>query len=100
MAANMEKLLNSERFKKLVRTRWTVSITLLVMLFIVYYGYILVVAEGKDFLAQKIGVHTNYGIIFGVGAIVGAWILTLVYVVWANKIYDAEVKAIKDEFLN
>ena len=100
MAANMEKLLNSERFRKLVRTRWTVSITLLVLLFILYYGYILVVAEGKDFLVQKVGVHTNYGIILGIGTIIGAWLLTLIYVVWANKIYDAEVKGIKDEFLN
>lgn len=100
MAANTEKLLNSDRFKKLVRTRWTVSITLLVLLFILYYGYILVVAEGKDFLVQKVGVHTNYGIILGVGTIIGAWLLTLVYVIWANTVYDKEVKAIKDEFLN
>ena len=100
MATDMERLLNSDRFKKLVRTRWTVSIGLLVMLFVLYYGYIMVVAEGKDFLAQKVGVHTNYGIILGIGTIIGAWLLTLVYVVWANKVYDAEVKAIKDEFLN
>lgn len=100
MAENTERLLASPRFRKLVRTRWTVSITLLVLLFILYYGYILVVAEGQDFLVRKIGEHTNYGIVLGIGTIIGAWLLTLVYVVWANKIYDAEVKAIKDEFLN
>jgi uncharacterized membrane protein (DUF485 family) len=100
VATDIERLLASDRFKKLVRTRWTVSISLLVMLFILYYGYILVVAEGKDFLVQKVGVHTNYGIILGVGTIIGAWLLTLVYVIWANTVYDKEVKAIKDEFLN
>jgi uncharacterized membrane protein (DUF485 family) len=46
-----------------------------------------------------VGVHTNYGIIFGVGTIIGAWILTIVYVVWANTVYDKEVKGIKEEFL-
>ena len=100
MATDIERILASDRFKKLVRTRWTVSIILLVLLFILYYGYIFVVAEGKDFLAQKIGVHTNYGIIFGIGTIIGAWLLTLVYVIWANRIYDVEVQAIKDEFIH
>ena len=99
MATDIERLLSSDRFKKLVRVRWTVSITLLTLLFILYYGYILIVAEGKEFLVQKIGVHTNYGIVLGVGTIVGAWILTIIYVVWANTIYDKEVKGIKDEFL-
>ncbi|MCM2315842.1 MAG: DUF485 domain-containing protein [Thermoanaerobaculia bacterium] len=99
MATDIERLLSSDRFKKLVRVRWTVSITLLVLLFILYYGYILIVAEGKEFLVQKIGVHTNYGIVLGIGTIVGAWILTIIYVVWANTIYDKEVKGIKDEFL-
>lgn len=99
MATDIERLLSSDRFKKLVRVRWTVSITLLTLLFILYYGYILIVAEGKEFLIQKIGVHTNYGIVLGIGTIIGAWILTIIYVVWANTIYDKEVKAIKDEFL-
>ncbi len=99
MATDIERLLSSDRFKKLVRVRWTVSITLLTLLFILYYGYILIVAEGKEFLVQKIGVHTNYGIVLGIGTIVGAWILTIIYVVWANTIYDKEVKGIKDEFL-
>lgn len=101
MAVRTEDILNSERFKKLVRTRWTVSTILLILLFILYYGYILVVAYGKSFLIQKLGpdTATNYGIIFGVGTIVGAWLLTVAYVVWANNVYDVEVKAIKDEFI-
>jgi len=99
VATDMERLLNSDRFKRLVRLRWTVSLTLLTLLFILYYGYIFVVAEGKDFLIQKVGVHTNYGIIFGVGTIIGAWVLTIIYVVWANTVYDKEVKSLKDDFL-
>jgi uncharacterized membrane protein (DUF485 family) len=94
-----EEILHSERFDKLVKTRWTVCITLTVLLFILYYGYILIVAYGKPFLSEKVGVYTNYGIIFGVLTIVGAWVLTFIYVIWANNYYDKEVDAIKKEYL-
>ena len=93
-----EEILNSERFDKLIKDRWTVCILLTVVLFILYYGYILVVGYGKAFLSEKVGVYTNYGIIFGILTIVGAWILTFVYVIWANKVYDKEVDAIKKEY--
>lgn len=91
MASSASQIINSDRFKALVRKRWAVSITLLVLLFLIYYGYILTVAYGKTFLAQKVGVYTNYGILFGVLTIVLSWVLTIIYVVWANNVYDKEV---------
>lgn len=99
MAKTAHEIVTSERFKALVRKRWTVSTILLVLLFILYYGYILVVGYGKEFLAQKVGEFTNWGIILGVFCIVGAWILTMVYVIWANTVYDKEVDAIKKTML-
>ncbi|HVT61568.1 MAG TPA: DUF485 domain-containing protein [Thermoanaerobaculia bacterium] len=89
------EMLESSEFKSLVKKRWTVSIVLTILLFVVYYGYIILVAVNKPFLAQKIGEVTTLGIPIGVGVIIAAWVLTAIYVVWANNTYDNEVARLK-----
>ncbi len=99
MAITNKEMLASPAFKKLVSTRWTVSIVLLILLFVVYYGYILLIAYNHSFMASKIsetGV-TTWGIPLGVLTIVLAWILTFAYVLWANSVYDKEVARLKDQ---
>jgi uncharacterized membrane protein (DUF485 family) len=95
MGKSAHEIVTSDRFKALVRKRWTVSFILTVLLFVSYYGIILVIAYGKDFLSQKVGEFTNWGILLGVFGIIFAWILTAVYVIWANNVYDKEVDSIK-----
>jgi uncharacterized membrane protein (DUF485 family) len=97
MPKSTHEMLESPDFKKLVRGKWTISIILTLLLFVVYYGYILLVATDKSFLAQKIGQYTTLGIPLGVGVIVAAWVLTAIYVVWANRVHDVEVSRLLDE---
>jgi len=99
MSKTAHEIVTSDRFKALVKKRWSVSITLTILLFVSYYGYILVIAYGKEFLSQKVGEYTNWGIIFGVSCILFAWLLTLIYVLWANNVYDKEVDSIKQTML-
>lgn len=99
MAKTARDIIESQRFKALVRKRWSVSIVLTVLLFVLYYGYILVVAYAKPLLAVKVGTHTTLGIVLGALTIVGSWLLTVVYVVWANTSYDREVNSIKKELI-
>ena len=70
---------------------------LLAMLFVSYYGYIVLVASAKDFVNQKIGEVTTLAIPLGLAAIVIAWALTAFYVAWANKSYDPEVERLKNQ---
>jgi uncharacterized membrane protein (DUF485 family) len=86
------EMLASPEFRSLVRRKWTVSIILTACLFVVYYGYILLIAVDKPFLARKIGAYTTLGIPLGVAVIVLSWVLTAIYVLWANGAYDAAVK--------
>jgi uncharacterized membrane protein (DUF485 family) len=88
------EMLVSKEFRSLVRRKWTVSVLLTVCLFVLYYGYILLVAVDKPFLARKIGVYTTLGIPLGVAVIVLSWVLTAVYVLWANRTHDAAVEEI------
>ena len=99
MAKRAHDIVHSDRFKALVRKRWSVSIVLTILLFILYYGYILLVAYDKPLLAVRVGQYTTLGIVLGVLTIVGSWVLTVAYVVWANTRYDREVDAIKRELV-
>jgi uncharacterized membrane protein (DUF485 family) len=99
MGKSAHEIVTSDRFKALVRKRWGVSIILTILLFVSYYGIILVIAYGKEFLSQKVGEFTNWGILLGIFGIVFAWLLTAIYVVWANNVYDKEVDSIKQTML-
>jgi len=61
--------------------------TLLMML--AYYGYILLIAYDKEFLAQKIGPGvTSLGIPLGIGVILFTIAITWIYVRRANTEFD------------
>lgn len=97
MPRSTHEMLESPDFKRLVRGGWTIAMILTFLLFVVYYGFILLIATDKPFLAQKIGEYTTLGIPIGVGVIVAAWVLTAIYVVWANRVQDVEAARLINE---
>jgi uncharacterized membrane protein (DUF485 family) len=84
-------------FKQLVSTRMRVSLALTVAMFVAYFGFILVLAYNKEALAQKIGEHVTLGIPIAIGVIVFAWVLTGIYVWWANSRYDSVVQRMRSQ---
>jgi uncharacterized membrane protein (DUF485 family) len=68
---------------------------LTIALFVLYYGFIILVATNRAVLAQRVGEVTTLGIVMGVAVLVFSWILTAVYVVWANRRYDPEVDRLR-----
>lgn len=98
------EMLESHEFKSLVAKRWSVSVALTIALFVIYYGYILLIGYNKPLLGQTISEVTaptykivTLGIPLGVAVIVLSWVLTVIYVVWANGSYDPEVQKLKDQ---
>jgi uncharacterized membrane protein (DUF485 family) len=91
------EVINSPDFKALVSKRWSVSTILLALLFVTYYGYILLIPYASEFMKTKIGEVTTRAIPIGVGVIVIAFILTAFYVAWANSSYDPEVDRLKNQ---
>ena len=56
MAVNeIDGITNNPRFQELVRERSSFAWTLTIVMLVIYYGFILLVAFGKGFLATKIG---------------------------------------------
>lgn len=89
------RVLQSAEFRDLVRRRWGVSLALTGCLFVLYYGFILLVGVARPVLATRVGVVTTLGIPLGMGVIVGAWLLTAAYVAWANRRWDDGVRRLR-----
>ncbi len=91
------EILQSAAFKKLVKNRWSISLSFTFLMLFVYIGFLLVVAYQKDTLKTPVGDSLNLAIIVGMGIILFSWLITGVYVYWANNYYDAAVKEIKKD---
>ncbi len=89
------KIIDSPKFKAFVRQRWRISLLLTFIMLSIYFGFVLTVAFLKDWLSYKIGEHMTLGLPIGVGIIISAWVLTGIYVGWANNVYDKKVEELK-----
>ncbi len=84
-----------DRLRAVVARRWRVGTALTGLMIAAYFGFILMVAFGKEtagtlVLADRVSV----GMILGAAVIVLAVILTAIYVRWANVHYDAAIRAL------
>lgn len=95
MHTSSRELLASPAFRRLIGRRWRLSLALTSCLFLLYYGYILLVATRKAWLSQRIGETTTLAMPLGAAVIVGAWALTAIYVAWANRYHDPEVDRLR-----
>ena len=96
MEKSAREMLDSPEFRDLVRRRWRVSLVLTAALFVVYYGYILLIAADKPLVSRRVGEVTTLGIPLGVAVIALSWALTAAYVAWANRVYDPEVARLRE----
>lgn len=86
------------KFDELVSKRTSFGWLLTILMLAIYYGFILVVAFKKEWLAIKFGAGVmTVGIPVGVAVILSAFVLTGVYVARANREYDALIAAIKED---
>ena len=76
----------------LAKARWRIAITLTILMVILYFGFISLIAYNKELLARRLLPGLSLGILLGVVVIAGSWLSTWVYVSWANKHYDQQLK--------
>ena len=79
----------------LARARWKIAITLTGIMIAMYFGFIALIAFNKPLLATRITPGLSLGIALGVCVIVVSWLLTWVYVRWANAHYDARLEELR-----
>jgi uncharacterized membrane protein (DUF485 family) len=83
------------RLTALAATRWKYAIALTAAMIAVYFGFILLIAYDKALLAKLVVPGLSLGILLGALVIVASWLLTWVYVHWANTKYDPELHALR-----
>lgn len=96
----VRRIVSQPKYKELKakRTRFGWMLTLLML--IVYYGFVLLVAFNKPFLAQRLGEGVmTVGMPIGFGVIVFTILITAYYVRRANAEFDVLSEAVRKEVL-
>ncbi len=95
----LDRVTKNPKFHEFIAMRSTYSIIMAIISASAYYGFILLVAYNKEFLATKMGagMTTSIGVPIGVAVIVFTIILTWIYVRRANSEFDATNEAIIKE---
>jgi uncharacterized membrane protein (DUF485 family) len=84
------------RLEAVAAKRWKVAITLTGAMIVLYFGFVLLIAFDKPLLGRLLAPGLSLGIVLGAGVIVCSWLLTWVYVRWANTRYDVELGALDE----
>ena len=73
---------------EIARRRWRLAGMLSLFVAATYFGFILLIAFDKPLMGTLIMPGLSLGILLGALVIVVSWLVTLVYVRWANGPYD------------
>ena len=90
-------ILNDADFKSLSWRKNAISLVLAMLELALYFGFVALVAFNKPFLSSKLFGAITIGIPVAVGTILLSWLLTGVYILWANKKYDVLVKKVREK---
>ncbi len=83
--------------RELDRARWRVVLSLTGGMVLLYFGFIALVAFGRGILATEVVPGLSLGILLGALVILTSWLLTWVYVWWANRYYDPRIEVLTRE---
>jgi uncharacterized membrane protein (DUF485 family) len=81
-------VVDDSELEALAARRLRVALGLTGAMLVVYFGFILLIAFAKDFMARQITEGLTVGIALGVLVILATWALTWTYVLWANRVYE------------
>ena len=84
------------RLHALARARNRIGLGLTAAVVAVYFGFIGAVAFARPVLGWMLAPGLSLGIALGAAVIVAAWLLTWVYVRWANRHYDPALRALRE----
>jgi uncharacterized membrane protein (DUF485 family) len=84
------------RLRAVAAARWKIAIALTGAMIVLYFGFVLLIAFAKPLLGRLLAPGLSLGIVLGAGVIVCSWLLTWIYVRWANTRYDAKLRALDE----
>jgi uncharacterized membrane protein (DUF485 family) len=88
-------LQHQDDLEALAARRFKVGAILTLVMLVVYFGFILLIAFNKEGLGKLIADGLSWGMLLGVIVVIATWVLTWIYVGWANRRYEPEVQRLK-----
>ena len=86
----VRRIASNPKYQELKAKRTSYGLWLTLAMLVVYYGFILLVAFNKPFLAQRLGEGvTTMAMPIGFGVIIFTVVITAIYVRRANSEFDA-----------
>ena len=85
------------RVARLAAARFRIAVILTALMVLLYFGFVSLVAFNKPLLAGLVTRGLSLGILLGGLVIVLSWVLTWIYVRWANEHYDPELERLRGE---
>jgi uncharacterized membrane protein (DUF485 family) len=79
----------------LANRRLGVAVTLSLVMIVIYFGFMGLFAFNKPLLGAVLAPGLSLCIILGPAVIVSSFLLCLIYVRWASRVYDPGVAALK-----
>ena len=87
----------SERFQELRRRHRSIAFPLAIAFLAWYFLFVLLADYAHDFMAHKLWGNITVGLVFGLLQFVSTFVITALYVSYANKHLDPVAEEIRDE---
>jgi uncharacterized membrane protein (DUF485 family) len=81
---------------RLAARRLRVALVLTMAMLVVYFTFTLLIAFDKSLLGEMITDGLSLGILLGVIVVLATWVLTWIYVAWANRRYEPAAREIRE----
>ena len=79
----------------LASKRLRIGMALTGVMMAIYFGFILLIAFAKPAMGELIVPGLSWGILLGFLVILSTWGVTWIYVSWANKRYEPEIRRLR-----
>lgn len=84
-----------EALAKMSSERWRIAFILSAAMLVIYIAFVLLIAFDKPLMGTLLARGLSVGILLGAIVILAAWCLTLIYVRWANRVYDGKIAKLR-----
>jgi uncharacterized membrane protein (DUF485 family) len=95
--ADERELVDEDRraLDELAARRLRVALWLTGAMLVVYFTFILLIAFDKTLMGRELTDGLSLGILLGVVVVLTTWVLTWIYVSWANRRYEPELQRLR-----
>lgn len=96
-AQEFREMQASPQFADLKKTYRSFTFPMSIAFFIWYLAYVVAAIYAPGFMAQSVAGHINVGVVFGLLQFLTTFVITWVYVKYANKNIEPKAAAIREQ---